>query len=179
MANLLLISTILLFFYALTCSATVYTVGDNSGWDISTDLDSWSRGKTFSVGDTLLFQYSQYHSVSELTKENYKGCNMTNALQSSSNGNTSFALSSPGDRYFACGNRLHCLGGMKLHVNVVGNAVASPIGAPQAAQPGGFNLPPGSSRTNNPSSSSVLNRIRVDSLVMAFFGVLVILFGVI
>lgn len=39
--------------FALTCSATTYTVGDNSGWDISTDLDSWTKDKRFVVGDVL------------------------------------------------------------------------------------------------------------------------------
>ncbi|KAK6131832.1 hypothetical protein DH2020_034428 [Rehmannia glutinosa] len=176
MAKLLLIPTILLLLYAITCSATVYTVGDNSGWDISTDIDSWARDKTFAVGDTLLFQYSQYHSVSEVTKKNYEGCNTTNVLQTSSNGNTSFALTEPGDRYFICGNRLHCLGGMKLHANVLGDRVSSPIGAP-VAQPGG-NLPPGSSKSNNPSSSAFHNMIRMDIMVLAFFGSLAILFHV-
>lgn len=38
----------------LTCSAaTLYTVGDNSGWDISTNLDTWANDKTFLVGDVL------------------------------------------------------------------------------------------------------------------------------
>ncbi|KAL0321702.1 UNVERIFIED_CONTAM: protein mago nashi2 [Sesamum calycinum] len=156
--------------------ATVYTVGDNAGWDISTDLDSWAKGKTFAIGDTLLFQYSQYHSVSEVTKENFEGCNTTNVLQSSSNGNTSFILTSPGDRYFVCGNKLHCFGGMKLHVSVLGNQAMSPAGAPQA-QPGGA-LPPGSSKSNSPSSSSsILHRVRMDSLILAFLGSLVVLVG--
>ncbi|GFQ01048.1 blue copper protein [Phtheirospermum japonicum] len=179
MTNLLLIPTISLLVYcALTCSATVHTVGDNGGWDISTDVDSWEKDKTFAVGDTLLFQYSQYHSVSEVTKENYEGCNTTNVLQTSSNGNTTFTMTGPGDRYFVCGNRLHCLGGMKLHVNVIGNRASwSPVGAPEA-QPGG-NLPPGSSRASNPSNSSFLNRIRMDSLIVAFFGSLAILLRVV
>ncbi|KAL0304039.1 UNVERIFIED_CONTAM: Blue copper protein [Sesamum radiatum] len=173
---LILIPTILLLFYASTCSATVYTVGDNAGWDISTDLDSWAKEKTFAIGDTLLFQYSQYHSVNEVTKENYEGCNTTNVLQSSSNGNTSFVLTNPGDRYFVCGNRLHCLGGMKLHVSVLGNQAMSPVGAPQA-QPGGA-LPPGSSKSNSPSSSSsILHRVRIDSPVLAILGSLVVFFG--
>lgn len=123
-----------------------------------------------------VFQYSQYHSVSEVSKENYEGCNTTNVLQSSSNGNTSFALTRPGDRYFVCGNRLHCLGGMKLHVSVLGNPVPPPIGAPQA-QPGGVVLPPGSSKSNNPSNSSFLNRTRLKTLVLSFFGSLLILFA--
>ena len=40
--------------FALTCSAaTFYTVGDSSGWDISTDLDTWAKDKKFIVGDVL------------------------------------------------------------------------------------------------------------------------------
>ncbi|KAL3647537.1 hypothetical protein CASFOL_008505 [Castilleja foliolosa] len=178
MTNLLLIPTIsFLLYYASTCSATVYTVGDSSGWDISTDVDSWKNDKTFAIGDTLLFQYSQYHSVSEVTKQNYDGCNTTNVLQRSSNGNTTFTLTGPGDRYFVCGNRLHCLGGMKLHVNLIGNRASSPVGAPEA-QPGG-NVPPGSSRAINPSSSSFSNVVRMDNLIVVFLGLLVILFGVV
>lgn len=38
---------------ALTCRATIYTVGDSAGWDISTDLDTWALGKRFVVGDAL------------------------------------------------------------------------------------------------------------------------------
>lgn len=128
-----------------------------------------------------MFQYSQYHTVSEVTKENYDGCNTTNnVLQSSSSGNTSFALTTPGQRYFVCGNRLHCFGGMKLEVNVLGNETAAPVGAPQA-QPGGPSslLPPGSSKTNDPSNSAIMiNRIRIDGVVMAFLASLVVLFQV-
>ena len=40
--------------FALTCSAaTLYIVGDNAGWDISTDLDTWAQDKKFVVGDVL------------------------------------------------------------------------------------------------------------------------------
>ncbi|XP_057773413.1 stellacyanin-like [Salvia miltiorrhiza] len=172
-----LMSATLVLLHCLRCSASVYTVGDSSGWDISTDLDSWSNDKTFSTADTLLFQYSQYHSVSEVSEANYKVCNMTNALQSSSNGNTTFALTTPGDRYFVCGNRLHCLGGMKLHVHVVENqTVAGPAGAPQA-QPGG-SLPPGSSKTNGPSNSvSFVNPTALEALLLPFFASLFIFFS--
>ncbi|KAL8539508.1 hypothetical protein ACS0TY_001208 [Phlomoides rotata] len=163
---------LLFIFHSLTSpsSAAVYTVGENSGWDISTDLDSWAKDKTFSVGDTLLFQYSQSHSVSEVSKENYEGCNTTKVLDSSSNGNTTFALTGPGDRFFVCGNRLHCLGGMKLQVNVVPNQAASPTTSPALPRPqprGSF--PPGSSKSDNPTSSSFIIRLRFETLVLAFF----------
>lgn len=39
--------------FALTSSASIYIVGDSSGWDISTDLKSWSNDKKFNVGDVL------------------------------------------------------------------------------------------------------------------------------
>lgn len=35
------------------CNATTYFVGDSSGWDISSDLESWTSGKRFSPGDVL------------------------------------------------------------------------------------------------------------------------------
>ncbi|KAL1561197.1 stellacyanin-like [Salvia divinorum] len=176
--NLLLsITAAFLLLYCLRCSATVYTIGDSSGWDISTDLDSWLNDKTFYTGDTLLFQYSQYHSVSEVAEGNYKGCNMTNVLQSSSNGNTTFALTRPGERYFVCGNRLHCLGGMKLHVHVVENqTVPGPVGAP-TEQPGG-SLPPGSSKSDEPSSSvSFVNPASLEALLLSFIASYIVFFS--
>lgn len=48
------LAVLILLHSSLTCSAsTVHTVGDNSGWDISTDLDTWSKDNTFLVGDVL------------------------------------------------------------------------------------------------------------------------------
>ncbi|KAL8240945.1 hypothetical protein R6Q59_014300 [Mikania micrantha] len=86
--------------FASRCLATTYTV------------DSWARDKRFVVGDVLIFQHSSSHSVAEVNRAGYQGCNTTNALQPSSNGNTTFALTKPEDRYFVCSNRLHCYAGM-------------------------------------------------------------------
>ena len=53
---------------ALTCTATTYVVGDSSGWDISTDLETWEQNKTFYVGDALrmcilfVFTFSSYNN---------------------------------------------------------------------------------------------------------------------
>lgn len=38
---------------SVACRATMYTVGDTAGWDISSDLDSWVTGKRFVAGDVL------------------------------------------------------------------------------------------------------------------------------
>lgn len=105
------------------------------------------------------FLYSSSHSVAEVNRASYQGCNTTNVLLSSSNGNTTFALTKPGDRYFICGNRLHCYAGMKLHVVVDGKAAEGPAaGAPEPVpvpepepEVGGETTP--TSKNNNPSST--------------------------
>ncbi|KAF8042463.1 hypothetical protein BT93_A0941 [Corymbia citriodora subsp. variegata] len=154
MARLLPICIVLfLGAVALTCEATTYTVGDTSGWDISTDLDTWASSKTFTVGDVLSFQYPSSDSVEEVSKDSYDNCSTTNALQTFSNGNTSVPLTRPGPWYFISGNRLYCLGGMKLQLNVAGSQAASPAGAPQAATGQDALTQPGS-KSNTPSSSS-------------------------
>lgn len=53
MAKLLIIYAVAILGVALTSEATVYTVGDSAGWDISADFPSWLTGKTFYVGDVL------------------------------------------------------------------------------------------------------------------------------
>lgn len=118
-----------------------------------------------------MFQYSSFDSVSEVTKENFEGCNTSNVLDSSKNGNTSFPLTKQGDRYFVCGNRLHCLGGMKLHVNVENDIAASPAAAPEAEA--GASFP--ASKSNNPSvvpSFALSNHVRLDSLLLITLGLL-------
>ncbi|KAI7727455.1 hypothetical protein M8C21_016595 [Ambrosia artemisiifolia] len=153
----LLLSLLAVIGFASRCLATTYTVGDSSGWDISTDVDSWAQGKHFVVGDVLLFQYSSTHSVAEVNRESYQGCNTTNVLQPSSNGNTTFALTKPGDRYFVCGNRLHCYAGMKLHVVVDGKAAEAPAAGAPEPEAGGDSTtttPTTATITNTPSSKN-------------------------
>ncbi|KAL9225278.1 hypothetical protein vseg_001223 [Gypsophila vaccaria] len=155
---------------AVACSATMYIVGDTGGWDISSDLDSWDSGKRFVVGDVLMFQYSSSsNSVCQLTEAEYQKCDTSNAMLRSTSGNTTFTLSKPGDVYFACCNRLYCLGGMKLHVHVEPNSTAAPVGAPLAA-PGPISglLPRTSKNNNNPTlqSSSEFRNVACSSLVL-------------
>lgn len=50
---LLVVLGLIVFGFAITSNANTYTVGDNSGWDISTNLDTWEQDKKFVVGDVL------------------------------------------------------------------------------------------------------------------------------
>ena len=83
-----------------------------------------------------MFQYSTYHTLDEVDEAGFKNCSAASAVLSRSDGNTTVPLAAPGDRYFICGNQLHCLGGMKLHVLVnqpaAGGAAGAPAGPPQA-----------------------------------------------
>ncbi|XVF49440.1 hypothetical protein PTKIN_Ptkin04bG0012200 [Pterospermum kingtungense] len=170
MAKLILLCFLAVFCFALTSDAATYMVGDTSGWDISSDIDSWVSDKTFKIGDVLLFQYSSYHNVCEVTKESFQSCNTRDKLRTYSNGNTTVTLSNGGNRYFVCGNQLHCLGGMKLQVNVEDDKTASTVAAPEA-QPGAT-IPQPSSKSNNPSTviptSSGFAIGGADGLVIAF-----------
>ncbi|XP_042503519.1 blue copper protein-like [Macadamia integrifolia] len=167
-----------LFLQVLTCSATLYTVGDTSGWDVSTDLNSWVKNKTFNVGDSLLFQYSSSYTVNEVTRDNFNACNVTRALQIYTGGNTTIPLTKPGDRFFVCGNKLYCLGGMKLQVHVNGDQGAS---GPASAT--GF--APQASRNKNKASPNLYTSNGSphggrDSLIFATsLGAIVILLSIV
>ncbi|KAM0004522.1 putative Phytocyanin domain, cupredoxin [Helianthus debilis subsp. tardiflorus] len=171
MANImyLLLALLAITTFATRCLATTYTVGDSMGWDISTDVDSWAKDKHFVVGDVLLFQYSSSHSVAEVNRDSYQGCNTTNVLQPSSNGNTTFALTKPGDRYFVCGNRLHCYAGMKLHVVVDGKAAEGPAAAAPEPEAGGdsttITTTPTITTTNSPSKNKKPSSLVPNSVV--------------
>ncbi|WJX20062.1 hypothetical protein P8452_09663 [Trifolium repens] len=178
MEKLLLLS--LLFSLAIiTCSATIYTVGDSSGWDISTNLDTWVADKKFEIGDALLFQYSSTFSVDEVTKQNFDTCNTTKVLANYGNGNTTVPLTRAGDRYFVCGNKLYCLGGMKLHVHVDDDGKSiSPTLAPNAVAGSDQRTGtlPGSPSTKKSTqfSKGVENRAHIVYIVLVtfFYGML-------
>ncbi|KAE8720750.1 Uclacyanin-2 [Hibiscus syriacus] len=117
---------LLLLLAAPAALAVQYIVGDSAGWTSGGDYETWVQGKTFTVGDTLLFNYDGTHSVDEVSKNNYDNCNSGNALRTHNDGSTVIALSNPGSMYFICPTIGHCAGGMKLAVNVVAAGGSSP-----------------------------------------------------
>nr|XP_043616093.1 mavicyanin-like [Erigeron canadensis] len=169
---------IIVFGFVITSNANTYIVGDNSGWDISTNLDTWEQGKKFIVGDVLVFQYASTDSVCEVGQESYRTCNTTKVINCFSDGNTSIPLTTPGERYFFCGNRLYCYSGMKLDVIVERNqsAVAqAPLSDVPKSDSGG-------SKKNTPStvveSGGVFVRVGLDSVLMGALGILGVLVSI-
>ncbi|KAI3783565.1 hypothetical protein L1987_42649 [Smallanthus sonchifolius] len=158
------------FGFAITSDANTYIVGDNSGWDISTNLDTWEQGKKFVVDDVLVFQYASTDSVCEVGQESFQTCNTTNVIKCFSDGNTSIPLTSPGERYFFGGNRLYCYSGMKLDVIVERNQSAlaeAPLSGVPEAESGG-------SKNNNPStivpSGVVSGRVGSNLVLIGLLG---------
>ncbi|KAJ6791289.1 blue copper protein precursor [Iris pallida] len=132
--------------------ATDYTVGDSSGWTNGMDYSTWVSGKTFKVGDSLLFSYSLLHSVNEVSKSDYDACSSSNSISSYTDGSTTIKLTAPGARYFVCGTPGHCSGGMKLAVTVASGS-GSGSGSGSAGSPSTPVTPGGSSTTPSTTPS--------------------------
>ncbi|TVU09904.1 hypothetical protein EJB05_43403 [Eragrostis curvula] len=116
---------------AALASATTFIVGDEQGWTMGIDYINWVKGKTFAVGDKLVFNYSsEEHTVTEVRKDDYFACAGGDALSNDRSGSTNVTLTAPGTRYFICNIPGHCTIGMKIAVTVEGGVPPpSPTGA--------------------------------------------------
>ncbi|XP_078437392.1 uclacyanin 1-like [Wolffia australiana] len=111
-------------------AATIVVGAPNGGWDLRTDYTSWASSQTFSVGDTLVFQYTSFHDVVEVTEADFDACRTSNPIARYTDGNTVVSLPSTGKRFFICGIAGHCSEGMKVEVDVV--SVAAPASPPSS-----------------------------------------------
>ncbi|EEF41799.1 umecyanin [Ricinus communis] len=98
-----------------------HVVGEDRGWDPSTDVASWLAGRTFRVGDKLWFAYSASHgAIAELkTEEEYMSCDVSNPIKILTDGLDSILLDGEGIRYFVSSNLESCKKGLRLPVDVI------------------------------------------------------------
>ncbi|RCV36056.1 hypothetical protein SETIT_7G289000v2 [Setaria italica] len=116
-------------------SATEWMVGDNGGWRAKFNTTGWADGKTFTVGDALMFMYPQgKHTVVQVgNKDDFVACNlMANAIATWNSGNDVVTLDKPGKMWFFCSVPGHCANGMKLVIDVEDGALV-PAPAPASA----------------------------------------------
>ncbi|KAH7282258.1 hypothetical protein KP509_35G022000 [Ceratopteris richardii] len=132
--------------------ATNFKVGDSTGWTFS-DYTTWASGKTFRVGDTLEFVYNSAHNVVEVTKSDYDSCSAGNATPYT-DGDTKIELKTTGSKYFICSVPGHCSEGMKLAVNVVAAAAATPTSSPTPSTPSNSSTPSAPKSSPTPSTPS-------------------------
>ncbi|KAL6191868.1 hypothetical protein ACLB2K_038257 [Fragaria x ananassa] len=146
-----------------TCSGAAagaaYEMGGPDGWIIGTDYHQWSS-KEFHVGDTLLFSYSPYHNVIEVTKQGFESCDPSSPIAAYDSGSDSITLERPGHYYFLCGIPGHCNAGQKVEVVVsslptpVDNPVSSLSPAPSGLASPSTPSPAPSSPLSTPSTPS-------------------------
>ncbi|KMZ74367.1 hypothetical protein ZOSMA_12G00510 [Zostera marina] len=112
---------ILMMMMALSSGGEVYKVGDSDGWTElgSPNYTAWTVSKTFQVGDIILFEYkNSFHDVLEVSKEDYKSCNVNSPLASYTSGNDSVPINRRGHHFFVCGKPGHCHDGQKVDIRI-------------------------------------------------------------
>ncbi|KAM7261195.1 hypothetical protein ACFE04_026670 [Oxalis oulophora] len=164
-----IISLAILLIVSPAVHAMQYTVGGTSGWNQGVVYDTWVSGKTFNVGDTLLFTYTGLHSVDVLSsKSDYDACSSSNTVKSYTDGNSTIPLDKAGSIYFICPTSGHCANGMKLAITVASSSTTPTTpstGSGTTASP-----PP-------PPPSGASNVFNVNSFVLGTLVVIGVTFG--
>nr|GEZ53084.1 hypothetical protein [Tanacetum cinerariifolium] len=152
-----------------TVAQTSHVVGDSMGWTVpptnlgATAYTSWATGKTFRVGDTLVFNFpTNVHNVLEVSQSAYQPCTLANPITTVINGPANITLTA-GNHYYICGVGPHCRLGQKVMVTVVGASGSTP---PAATSPATSPPPP------SPSSASTLMAV----VPVAFLAALALVF---
>ncbi|KAL8151260.1 hypothetical protein V2J09_021068 [Rumex salicifolius] len=97
-----------------------HIVGNDRGWDPSTDVASWAASRAFLVGDSLWFTYSSaVENVVELrSEEEYETCDLSKPMRRYNDGLSKVSLEAEGIRYFSSGNAESCKNGLKIPIRV-------------------------------------------------------------
>ncbi|XP_047074589.1 basic blue protein-like [Lolium rigidum] len=148
--------------------AAEYAVGGDgiNGWDTGTNYATWAQAQSFVAGDALLFNYvKSQHNVYEVTEAAYRSCDPTPAGSVLATYDTGFdrvVLPEAKTYWFICEVPNHCVGGMKLAVNVSNGAAGAPDGSPT------IDVPPPS-----PSAATRSNWTAASGWLVVLLGVLV------
>ncbi|KAL6130785.1 PREDICTED: basic blue protein-like [Fragaria vesca subsp. vesca] len=102
------LAVIALFAVFPSMDATQYIVGDDQGWNSGVDYYSWMDGKTFHVGDSLVFNYvpGDHNVIVAANYDVYDKCATTPNLGIWTSGNDVLTLPTTGTYYFLC--EFHC-----------------------------------------------------------------------
>ncbi|XP_055808298.1 blue copper protein-like [Solanum dulcamara] len=112
--------------------ATEYWVGGEKGWTIDADYQAWAKGKTFEVGDTLVFKYTKgHHNVFKVNQTSFQNCIAPPPSEGLTTGHDVITLTTPGKKWYICGFPTHCSDhNQKLVITVEGGAPAPAITVP-------------------------------------------------
>ncbi|BBH03244.1 uclacyanin 1 [Prunus dulcis] len=107
--------------FAPSVLATDYVVGDDKGWTINFDYQAWAQGKSFYVGDNLVFNYPKgAHTVLKVNGTGFQQCAAPLDSVPLTSGKDVINLATPGRKWYICGVAQHCeLGNQKLLITVL------------------------------------------------------------
>ncbi|KAJ0045814.1 hypothetical protein Pint_04133 [Pistacia integerrima] len=144
----------------------VYKVGDSAGWTAmgSVDYKKWASTKNFHVGDEILFNYNdQFHSVKEVTHQDFRSCNAASPMAAYTTGSDSITLKNLGHHYFLCGFPGHCEAGQKVDI------MGTPVSLRPSASPNYPSSPSASSQLTAPSPAlNTASSLQFNKLLWAF-----------
>ncbi|KAH7571683.1 hypothetical protein JRO89_XS04G0117400 [Xanthoceras sorbifolium] len=117
--------------------ATDHFVGDDKGWTVSFDYQTWAKDKVFHVGDNLVFKYTAgSHNVFKVNATGFNDCIIPPLNEGLATGNDIIPLKTTGKKWYICGvvgAKRHCADlGMKLAITVHAQA-PTPAPAPDNA----------------------------------------------
>ncbi|XVE94035.1 hypothetical protein REPUB_Repub01dG0245500 [Reevesia pubescens] len=95
---------------------TTYMVGDDEGWDLSINMQSWTKGKNFHAGDFLVFKYDDRFNVVIVNEEGYDSCTVNDGAKEFNSGNDKIQLAF-GSNYFIDSEADVCAAGLKMAIN--------------------------------------------------------------
>ncbi|KAM0846234.1 hypothetical protein ACQ4PT_055796 [Festuca glaucescens] len=157
--------TLLVASCAALAAATSYTVGDGKGWVIGVDYSGWTSGKSFAVGDKLVFTYtSKAHTVTEVSQSDYSSCSGSNVLANDDSGATTVTLNTPGTHYYICNIPGHCAGGMKVAVTVGGGGSSG-----SGSSSGGGSITPSGASLQVPAMGAIVAAAAGTLIKVALF----------
>lgn len=158
-----------------------YVVGDDLGWLVppggSIAYKIWASGKTFIVGDSLVFNFvNGTQDVAVVTKTVYESCNTSSTTSVLTSSPAKVTLTAPGEQYFTSTYSRHCEFGQKLAINVTGAAGrATPPTLTTAPSPSGLSSAgPTAGGPAPPPVSSASTRV-VASLSIALLSMVIAL----
>ncbi|CAK9310396.1 unnamed protein product [Citrullus colocynthis] len=110
-----------------------HIVGDGVGWTIppsdATFYVHWAAGKTFAVGDSLVFNFRiDVHDVERVPKRSFDICSDDQEIGDTiESGPATILLTAPGEHYYISTENQDCQFGQKLAINVTTTGSKGPV----------------------------------------------------
>ncbi|KAK2415849.1 blue copper protein 1a [Trifolium repens] len=115
-----------LFLFALIATifstmvvAKDFVVGDEKGWRLGVDYQSWAANKVFHVADTLTFNYvAGEDNVVRVNESHFQSCSIPLTSPVLTSGHDTMLFTTTGKRWYVPGFSDHCSLGQKLVITV-------------------------------------------------------------